>query len=219
VLGLSITPAAARLVVVEGAAGEGDTVRHDAIDIDTLRACTGDGAHGLAELLLGKPLASQPRSIGVSWTDTAAADGSRVLHALAVAGFDNFIAVSESDAAAALASALLDLAGSEDIAVCIVEPEAAVVATVRSGIPLAERIARPDNSIDDLVGSLAALLHPREWTPDATFALGAGRNPVVNCLGRRSRRRVGPRHRTGGGVGNFRLRSAARRVRRSPPPA
>lgn len=176
VLGLSITSAAVRLVVVEGAAGEGDTVRHDTVDIDTLRTC--DDARGLAELLLGKPLveaalAGQVRSIGVSWTDNAAAEGSMVMQALAVAGFDNFIAVSERDAAAALARALQDLAGSDDIGVCVVEPEAVLVATVHSGKALAERITRPDNSIDELVGDLAPLLHPPGWTPEAIFALGS----------------------------------------------
>jgi hypothetical protein len=178
VLGLSVTSAAVRLVVVEGAAGEGDTVRHDAVDIDTLRSCAEDGARGLAEILLGKPLveaalAGQFRSIGVSWTDSSSAEGSMVLRALAVAGFDDFIAVSECDAATALARALQDLAGSEDIAVCIVEPEAAVVATVHSGKALAERIARTDGGIDELVGGLAPLLHPPDWTPEAIFALGS----------------------------------------------
>ena len=178
VLGLSITSAAVRLVVVEGSAGEGETLRHHAVDIDTLRTCADSGARGLAELVLSKPvvdgaLAGRLRSIGVSWTDDASAEGALVMQALAEAGFDDFIAVSECDAAAALAGALQELAGSGDIAVCIVEPETAVVATVHSGNARAERIPRPGSGIDGLVGDLAPLLDPPGWTPGAIFALGS----------------------------------------------
>lgn len=178
VLGLSITSAAVRLVVVEGAAGEGDTVRHDAVDIGTIRTWDEDRAIDLAELVLGEPLVAAARagdvhSIGVTWTDTASTEGALVLEALAAAGLGNFLAVSECDAAAALASALQEVAGSEDVAVCIVEPDAALVATTDSGSTRAQRITRRESSSDELVRSLASLLEPADCTPEAIFALGS----------------------------------------------
>jgi hypothetical protein len=178
VLGLSITSAAARLVVVEGTAGEGETVGHHAVDIDAIRTFGRDDARGVAELLFENPfvatdLAGRLRSIGVVWTDAASAEGTLVLQGLADAGFDNFIAVSQSDAVATLAKALKDLAGSTDVAACIVEPEEVLVATVSSAATQTDRIARIDDDIDELVRDMSSLLQPPGWTPDTTFVLGS----------------------------------------------
>ncbi len=108
VVGLSMTSAAVRLVVVEGATGEGDTVDHDVVDIAVVR--TAARAEEPQDALLRNRVFefarnNTLRSIGVTWAADAAADGSTVLETLAASGFDNFLAVSECDAVEALAAA------------------------------------------------------------------------------------------------------------------
>ena len=171
VLGLSITSAAVRLVLVEGATGEGDTVDHDVLDIAT--------AVDASALLHNRVIAGAQRntlhSIGVTWTAEAAADGSRVLEALARGGFENFLAVSECDAADAVAAGIAGVAGCDDVGVCIVEPEAAVVAVVNPQGPLVDRIDRRlhGGDADELVRTLVPMLDPGGWTPEAIFVFGS----------------------------------------------
>jgi hypothetical protein len=148
------------------------------VDIDAIRTFGQDDARGVAELLFEHPLvapdlAGRLRSIGVVWTDAASAEGALILQGLADAGFDNFIAVSQSDAVATLAKALMDLAGLTDIAVCIVEPEEAFIATVDSGATQTDRIARIDGDINELVRDMSSLLQGPGWTPDTIFVLGS----------------------------------------------
>jgi hypothetical protein len=131
VLGLSITSAAIRFVLVEGATGEGATIDKGTLELDGADG----GLNDLVDAVLGEgPFAAipgrRPRAIGVTWLGSATAAASTVLELLADKGADNVISVSESDAAAALATGIGDIAGIEDIAVCVVEPDAAVAAVV-----------------------------------------------------------------------------------------
>lgn len=174
VLGLSITPAAVRLVLVEGAAGDGDTVDHDVIDIATVRAAA-DTSDLLETVLRNRVIATardhRPHSIGVTWTAEAATEGSRLLEALAAAGFEDFLAVSEWDAAEALTAGIADLTGTDDVGVCIVEADAAVVAVANSQGTLVDRIDRRAHNGDTaaLVGTLVPML----GRPEAIFVFGS----------------------------------------------
>jgi hypothetical protein len=107
VVGLSVTSAAVRVVVLEGATGEGDTVDHDVVDIAAVRTAV-RAAEPQDALLRNRVIEfarnNTLRSIGVTWTADAAADGSTVLETLAASGFGNFLAVSECDAVEALAT-------------------------------------------------------------------------------------------------------------------
>lgn len=176
VLGLSITSAAVRLVLVEGATGEGDTVDHDVIDIAAVRAAA--DARELAETVLHNRVIAaaqlnRPQSIGVTWTAEAAADGSRLLETLAAAGFDDFLAVSEWDAAEALAVGISGLAGGSNVGVCIVEPDAAVVAAINPQGTLVDRIDRRlhNGSAGALVDALVPIVDPGR--PEAIFVFGS----------------------------------------------
>lgn len=174
VLGLSITPAAVRLVLVEGAAGDGDTVDHDVIDIATVRAAA-DTSDLLETLLRNRVIRTardrRPHSIGVTWTAEAATDGSRLLEALAAAGFEDFLAVSEWDAAEALTVGIADLAGTDDVGVCIVEADAAVVAVANSQGTLVDRIDRRAQNGD--TAALVGTLVPMVGRPEAVFVFGS----------------------------------------------
>jgi hypothetical protein len=180
VLGLSITSAAVRVVLVEGATGDGDTVDHDVIDLARLRVGPEAGENELADAVIQHRVIAAARrnrlhSIGVTWTAENALSGSMVLEALAAAGFEDFIAVSECGAADALAAGIGDLAGSENVAVCVVEAEAAVVAIANPQGALVDRVDRSGDGKDvaELVGALVSMLNPAGWKPDSIFVFGS----------------------------------------------
>ena len=163
VLGLSMTSTDLRWVLVEGSTGEGATVHRDGIDFETLDdviAAVGD---------------NRLHAVGVTWIDEAETQASTVLETLAARGLENVIAISELEAAEALASGIADRAGYDDVAVCLVEPDAAVVAMVTSQGATVERIARPLDGDDavELPSSVIALLDLDEWQPEAIFVVGS----------------------------------------------
>ena len=163
VLGLSMTSTAVRWVLVEGTTGEGATIQRDGIDFDTLDeviAAAGD---------------NRLHAVGVTWTNEAEAEASILLEALAARDLENVIAISELEAADALATGIADRAGYDDVAVCLVEPDAAVVAMVTPQGATVDRIARPLDGDDavELPSSVIALLDLDEWQPEATFVVGS----------------------------------------------
>ena len=163
VLGLSMTSTAVRWVLVEGTTGEGATIHRDGIDFDTLDeviAAVGD---------------NRLHAVGVTWTNEAEAEASILLEALAARDLENVIAISELEAADALATGIADRAGYDDVAVCLVEPDAAVIAVVTLQGATVDRIARPLDGDDavELPSSVIAQLDLDEWQPDAIFVVGS----------------------------------------------
>lgn len=163
VLGLSMTSTAVRWVLVEGTTGEGTTIHRDGIDFDTLDevlAAVGD---------------NRLHAVGVTWTNEAEAEASILLEALAARNLENVIAISELEAADALATGIADRAGYDDVAVCLVEPDAAVIAMVTPQGATVDRIARPLDEDDavELPSSVIALLDLDEWEPEAIFVVGS----------------------------------------------
>jgi hypothetical protein len=174
VLGLSITSAAIRFVLVEGATGEGATV-----DKGTL-ALEADGAlNDLVDAVLGDgPFAAvpgqRPRAIGVTWLGTATQQASMVLELLAAKGADNVISVSDTDAIAALATGIGDLSGSDDLAVCLVEPGSAVAALVDAHEVLVDVVDRPGpGDAADLARWFTALVDGAVTAPAVSYVLGS----------------------------------------------
>ena len=132
VLGLSMTSTAVRWVLVEGTTGEGAPIDRGALDIAAIATFDADGL--LDALLDDEETVAESRvhAIGVTWTSEAETAASTVLQALAARDLDNVVAVSEIEAAEALASGIADIAEYDDVAVCVVEPDAAVVAMVNA---------------------------------------------------------------------------------------
>ena len=114
-------------------------------------------------------------AIGVTWTNEAEDAASGVMEALSARGFDNVIAVSELEAGDVLAVGIAGIAEYDDVAVCIVEPDAAVVAMVDSEGATVDRIARPLDGADavELPSSVIAMLELNDWQPDAIFVVGS----------------------------------------------
>ena len=166
VLGLSITSTAVRWVLVEGATGEGATIDRGASDVASIDAVVDEiVAAGNNRIY----------AVGVAWTDQAEDAASVVLDALAAWGLENVIAVSELEAADVLASGIADIAAYEDAAVCVVEPDAAVIAVVRPDGVTVDRVDRPLDGEDaiELTSSVMANLDLDDWQPDAIFVVGS----------------------------------------------
>lgn len=163
VLGLALTSTDVRWVLVEGTTGEGATIHRDGIDFDTLDdiiAAVGD---------------NRLHAVGVTWTNEAEAEASLVLDALAARDLDNVITISELEAADVLAAGIADRGSYDDVAVCLVEPDAAVVAMVTPEGVTVDRIARPLDEADavELPSSVIAMLDLDEWQPEAVFVVGS----------------------------------------------
>jgi hypothetical protein len=154
VLGLSMTSADVRWVLVEGTTAEGATICRDAVDFDTLD----DVMAAVGENRL--------HAIGVTWATEAETAASTLLDALAERGLDDVITVSEEEAADALATGVADRGGYSDVAVCIVDPDDALVALVDAGGVTTERV---DPTAEDVL----AVLDRSDGQPEAIFVLGS----------------------------------------------
>ncbi|MGV0714134.1 hypothetical protein ABQE93_01895 [Mycolicibacterium sp. XJ662] len=165
VLGLSMTSSAVRWVLVEGTTGEGDTVYRGACALTATVE-----PEDLLDVVLSDEVDGSLHAIGVTWTNDAETAASDVLDALAARGFANVIAVSDLEAADVLAAGLADIGGYDDLAVCVVEPDAAVVATVKPGGVTVDRIGA---DVAELPSRVLAPSQLDGWHPEAVFVLGS----------------------------------------------
>ena len=154
VLGLSMTSADVRWVLVEGTTAEGATICRHTVDLDTL------------DDVLASVGENRLHAIGVTWANEAEAAASTLLDALSERGLDDVITVSQQEAAESLATGIADRGGYREVAVCIVEPDGAVVARVDDDGVTIERV---DPTADDMV----ALLDRSDIQPEAIFVLGS----------------------------------------------
>lgn len=69
-------------------------------------------------------------AVGLTWAAAAESSASDVWQALTDRGVENVIAVSDIEAAEALALGIAEMAACERVAVCIAEPGPSVLATV-----------------------------------------------------------------------------------------
>ncbi len=175
VLGVSMTPHAVRMVLVEGEKADGATVDRDSLDADgagsverVVTAILGtrdsvvEGGHHL-------------RSTGVAWTDHATA--ARLRQALVAHGLDDVMLVSELHAASALAQAVGQTVGCERTALLFLERDTATLAVVRTRDGAVVRVdsrrlqpAGASTEIRDMVAGLRTAAEP----PRAVFLVGSG---------------------------------------------
>ena len=154
VLGLSMTSADVRWVLVEGTTAEGATICRDEADADTLDdiiAAIGD---------------NRLHAVGVTWSNEAEAAATTLLDALADRGLYNVITVSEEEAADALAAGIADRGGFQDVAVCLVEPDDALLALVDADGVTTERI-------EPTADGVFAVLDGKAAHPESIFVLGS----------------------------------------------
>ncbi|MEV0673586.1 hypothetical protein [Mycobacterium sp. NPDC050441] len=179
VLGLAMTSRAVRWVLVEGTTGEGRPLDRGAISLDDAASYDPDGL--LRGLVDDTELEGGHRihAIGVTWTNDAAPLAGHIMQSLDTRGYGNVFAVSEIEAAGMLASGIAEITEHDDIAVCVVEPDAAVVAIVTPDDVSADRIDRSDTFVADIAGLLALTGRPIS----AMFILGSdAHGPIVADL-------------------------------------
>ncbi|MBP2454196.1 DUF7159 family protein [Mycolicibacterium lutetiense] len=179
VLGLAMTSRAVRWVLVEGTTGEGRPVDRGAISLDDVAGYDPDGL--LRGLVDDTELEGGHRihAIGVTWTNDAAPLAGHIMQSLDTRGYGNVFAVSEIEATGMLASGIAEITEHDDIAVCVVEPDAAVVAIVTPDDVSADRIERSETFVADIAGLLALTGRPIS----ALFVLGSDADgPIVAAL-------------------------------------
>ncbi len=182
VLGLSVTSTTVRWVLVEGVTGDGDAVDRGALDVidsvdfdaDALLTVLLDANEAVVE--------SGLHAAGVTWTPAGEEIAGAILEAFQGRGLQGAVAVSEADAAEALASGISAISGYEDIAVCVFEPDATMIALVNpDGVAVDAQELIPDRDVELTASVIALDLNDRQL--EAIFVVGsADLDPVVSSM-------------------------------------
>ena len=175
VLGVSMTPAAVRMVLVEGSDANGATIDHHC---DTL--ATGTAADQVLAGILGtRDSAAEGghriASIGVAWTDRAAAADLKGM--LRANDIDEVLLVSQLHAASALAQAIGQALGCESTALMFLERDTATLAVVRAADGAVVRVESRSLHAADAVARLQHMVAGLErlaQPPQAVFMVGSG---------------------------------------------
>lgn len=177
VLGVSMTPTTARLVLVEGAGADGRIV-----DTDTIVVSEGEGT--TSEQVLSAIVGTRDGMIdsghnlistGVVWSDHA--EAAELRDSLASRGIDGVEFFSALHAGGALAKAASSVTGYEKSALLVIEPENATLAVVDSADGSIVGLASEPLITGVTPGVLANLVNPlkgKENAPDGVFLLGLG---------------------------------------------
>lgn len=185
VLGLSMTSTTVRLQLVEGEGADGVTIDHDSFEMMSADGLTAPrGSEDVVAAVLGTQAIAtagghQLHSIGVTWSHDADNEAALLLDSLGDLGFDTVVAVPELDAAEALAQAVGHALGFENAAVCVVEPEVAIVSVVEThdGAVLkviSRSLEKPD--VASLPRQLTTMFQLHHCQPERVFVVGSGPN-------------------------------------------
>lgn len=172
VLGLSVTPSAVGVAVVDGAVdgGENWEIRPTNTDRTPIEAVA--AVRRAERMLAGR--GRRVRSISVTWSDEARADAAVLVDTLAGSGSANIVEVCLPEATDALAREIADSAGYPTTAVCLVEP-GQLVALVVSAADGAVQTAVNHTAVteEDLSDWLSAVFTKADRAPDALVLVGS----------------------------------------------
>ena len=183
VLGVSMTPATVRMVVVEGEKADGVIVDHEVFDIAASDDEQLDGSSDqvIAAILGTCESAAEGGhhliSTGVTWSDRTQAAILR--HELAALNIEDVTFVSELHAAEALAQAVCGAAGYERCALMFVESDTATLSVVESANGSIIKVQSQGLEGADAVAELAAMvagLEELQPQPQGLFLVGSGVN-------------------------------------------
>ena len=181
VLGVSLTPKTVRLVLVEGVAGDGKIVDHDTFDVTPSdEAATSSASSQVVAAVQGtlesaREGGHQLKAIGVTWSDHE--EASKLRDALAAAGVDDAILVSELHAAGALAQTAGRAVGYESTALLFLDRDAATLSVVRTDDgSIVKVLSRSLHSTDAMavLADMASAVAAQETPPEGMFVVGAG---------------------------------------------
>jgi hypothetical protein len=181
VLGLSVTPSAVGLVLVEGQDADGATMDRDAFEVlsrgrsSALRTSEQAAAAVLRSEAIAATHGHRLHSIGVTWSDDANAEASLLLKSLSDSGFDNVVPVRMPEATEALARGIAEVIGYGTTAVCVLEPETviALIVHLRDGAvqtSVNHRIVTEEH----LIRWLSTVFTRADWQPEALVMVGSG---------------------------------------------
>ena len=181
VLGLSVTPSAVGLVLVEGQDADGVTVDRDAFEVgfrgrsSAVRTSEQAAAAVLRSEAIAATRGHRLHSIGMTWSDDANTEASLLLKSLTDSGFDNVVPVRLSEATEALARGIAEVIGHGTTAVCVLEPETviALIVHLRDGA-VQTSFNRRIVTEEDLIRWLSAMFTRADWRPEALVMVGSG---------------------------------------------
>ena len=181
VLGLSVTPSAVGLVLVEGQDADGSTVDREAFEIVSGRHSTPlqTSEQAAAAVLRTEAIAAtrgqRLHSIGVTWSDGADTEASLLLKSLNECGFDNVVPVRLPEATEALAWGVAEVIGYDVTAVCVIEPETVIMLIVHSGEGAVQTaVNHAIDTEESLLRWLSAVFTRADWRPEALVMVGSG---------------------------------------------
>lgn len=177
VLGVAMTPAAVRMVLVEGENADGVTVDYESLE----ESLEGSGAARVERVLAGicgtragaVEDGHRVSGTGVVWTDYAAAVELRA--ALRARDIDGVTLVSELHAASALARAVGQTAGWNSTALMLLDRDTATLAVVRTVDGAVTRVQTRGLRSDDDAGpaEMVTGLDDLADAPGAVFVVGS----------------------------------------------
>lgn len=181
VLGLSVTPSAVGLVLVEGQDADGSTVDREAFEIVSGRHSTPfDTSEKAAAAVLRTEAIAANRgqrlhSIGVTWSDGADAEASLLLKSLSDCGFDNVVPIRLPEATEALAWGIAEVIGYDVTAVCVIEPDTVITLIVHSGEGAVQTaVNHAIDTEESLFRWLSTVFARADWRPEALVVVGSG---------------------------------------------
>lgn len=181
VLGLSVTPSAVGLVLVEGQDADGATMDGDAFEVgvrgrsSAVQTCERAAAAVLRTEAMAATRGHRLHSIGVTWSDDANTEASLLLKSLTESGFDNVVPVRMPEATEALARGIADVIGYDTTAVCVLEPETVIMLIVhtRDG-SVQTAVNHVIVTEEDLIRWLSGVISRADWQPQALVLVGSG---------------------------------------------
>lgn len=114
------------------------------------------------------------KSIGVTWSDEAGADASRLMDSLSESGFGNVVPIRLPEATEALARGTAEVIGYRTTAVCVVEPDTAIALIVHTDNGAVQTaINHGIDSDESLIGWLSTVFTRADWQPEALVLVGS----------------------------------------------
>ncbi|MUL62866.1 hypothetical protein BOO86_00200 [Mycobacterium sp. CBMA 234] len=174
VLGMAMTPSSIGFVLVEGNDVDGFTMDHDAFEIMN----TGDATEAvLRSEALAATRGLRLKSIGLTWSDDADAEASKLIQSLSDSGFDNVVPVRFPEATEAVARGIADALDFPTTAVCAIEPDIAITMIVHGASGAVHTAVNHTVKTENgLTSWLSSVFARADWQPDALVVIGSAGN-------------------------------------------
>ncbi len=176
VLGLSVTATNVKTVLVEGCDADGVTLEHDEFDVFSGAESPLSASELVAEAVqsIARADGHELHAIGVTWSESADVEASLVLDSLSARGLPTVVPVGMPEATEALARSIGKVIGYQRTAVCVVEPDAALLTLVDSVDDAVESQIRRSLADDQqLLDWMRSVFERDDWLPEGLFMVGS----------------------------------------------